>query len=135
MGEVEASSREAAFLVVQSYGLFVISLVEKKTPFYKQDFTIFERVSPKDVVKITYDGEELRGGVYMPESDRGVLTKNRVYPNNVYDETRHLYKIDERGRYYLEVSDEEYEAYLEDLEEGEAEAEEDEAKLRNKFRD
>lgn len=53
MGEVEASSKEAAFLVVQSYGLFVISLVEKKTPFYKQDFTIFERVSPKDVVMIS----------------------------------------------------------------------------------
>jgi type IV pilus assembly protein PilC len=53
MGEVEASSREAAFLVVQSYELFVISLVEKKVPFYKQDFAILERVSPKDVVMIS----------------------------------------------------------------------------------
>jgi type IV pilus assembly protein PilC len=53
MGEVDASSRESAFLVVQSYGLFVISLVEKKTPFYKQDFAIFDRVSPRDVVMIS----------------------------------------------------------------------------------
>jgi type IV pilus assembly protein PilC len=53
MGEVEASSREAAFLVVQSYGLFVISLVEKKTPFYKKNLTIFERVSAKDVVMVS----------------------------------------------------------------------------------
>jgi type IV pilus assembly protein PilC len=53
MGEVEASSREAAFLVVQSYDLFVISLIEKKIPFYKQDFAIFERVSPKDIVMIS----------------------------------------------------------------------------------
>ncbi len=52
-GEVEASSREAAFLVVQSYGLYVISLVEKKVPFYKRDFIIFERVSPKDIVMVS----------------------------------------------------------------------------------
>ncbi len=52
-GEVDASSKEAAFLVVQSYGLYVISLIEKKVPFYKRDFTIFERVSPKDVVMVS----------------------------------------------------------------------------------
>jgi type IV pilus assembly protein PilC len=52
-GEVEASSKEAAFLVVQSYDLYVVSLVEKKVPFYKQDFAIFERISPKDVVMVS----------------------------------------------------------------------------------
>lgn len=53
-GVVEASSREAAFLVVQSYELYVISLTEKKTPFYKQDFGgSFERVSGQDVVMIS----------------------------------------------------------------------------------
>ncbi len=52
-GEVEASSKEAAFLVVQSYGLYVISLTEKKVPFYKRDFTIFEQVSGKDIVMIS----------------------------------------------------------------------------------
>ncbi len=53
MGEVEASSREAAFLVVQSYDLYVISLIEKKIPFYKRDFAIFERVSAQDIVMIS----------------------------------------------------------------------------------
>ncbi len=53
MGEVEASSKEAAFLVVQSYDLYVISLIEKKVPFYKKDFAIFERVSPKDIVMVS----------------------------------------------------------------------------------
>ncbi len=52
-GEVEASSKEAAFLVVQSYELYVVSLVEKKVPFYKRDFKLFERVSPKDVVMVS----------------------------------------------------------------------------------
>ncbi len=53
-GVVEASSRESAFLVVQSYDLYVISLTEKKVPFYKQDFgSSFERVSGQDVVMIS----------------------------------------------------------------------------------
>ncbi len=52
-GEVDASSKEAAFLVVQSYELTVISLVEKKVPFYKKDFAAFDRVSPKDVVMVS----------------------------------------------------------------------------------
>ncbi len=52
-GVVEASSREAAFLVVQSYGLYVVSLEELKTPFYKQDFVIFERATGQDVVMIS----------------------------------------------------------------------------------
>ncbi len=53
-GVVEASSRETAFLVVQSYELYVVSLTEKKTPFYKQDFgSSFERVSGQDVVMIS----------------------------------------------------------------------------------
>lgn len=52
-GEVEASSKESAFLVVQSYGLYVISLEEKKTPFYKKDFALFEHVSGKDIVMIS----------------------------------------------------------------------------------
>jgi len=53
VGEVEASSKEAAFLVVQSYDLYVISLIEKKIPFYKRKFKIFERISTKDVVMIS----------------------------------------------------------------------------------
>lgn len=53
-GIVDASSREAAFLVVQSYDLYVISLTEKKIPFYKQDFgSSFEKVSGQDVVMIS----------------------------------------------------------------------------------
>ncbi len=52
-GEVEASSRESAFLVVQSYGLYVVSLAEKKVPFFKRDFTIFERVSGQDIVMVS----------------------------------------------------------------------------------
>ncbi len=52
-GEVKASSKDAAVLVIQSYDLYVVSLTEKKTPFYKQDFVFFERVSGKDVVMIS----------------------------------------------------------------------------------
>ncbi len=53
VGEVEASTKEAAFLVVQSYDLYVISLIEKKIPFYKRNFKIFDRISTKDVVMIS----------------------------------------------------------------------------------
>lgn len=52
-GEVKASSKDAAVLVIQSYDLYVISLTEKKTPFYKQDFVFFERVSGKDIVMVS----------------------------------------------------------------------------------
>jgi len=52
-GEVEASSQEAAFSVVQSYGLYVISLEEKKVPFYKRDFTFFDHVKGREVVMIS----------------------------------------------------------------------------------
>ena len=52
-GEVEASSQEAAFSVVQSYGLYVISLEEKKVPFYKRDFTFFDYVKGREVVMIS----------------------------------------------------------------------------------
>ncbi len=52
-GVVEASSRESAFLVVQSYDLYVVSLTEQKVPFYQQDFVFFEKVSGQDVVMIS----------------------------------------------------------------------------------
>ncbi len=53
-GEVEASSKEAASLVVESYGLYIVSLQKKKIPFYKKELPpIFERVSGKDIVMIS----------------------------------------------------------------------------------
>ena len=52
-GVVEASTKEAASLVVQSYGLYIISLTAEKVPFYQQDFVIFEKVSGQDIVMIS----------------------------------------------------------------------------------
>lgn len=52
-GEVEASSKEAAFLVIQSYDLYVVSLTEKKVPFFQRDFTLFERISGQDIVMVS----------------------------------------------------------------------------------
>ncbi len=54
IGEVDASSKNTAFLVVQSYGLYVISLTEKKVPFYKKELpTILDGVSGQDIVMIS----------------------------------------------------------------------------------
>ncbi len=53
-GVVEASSRESAFLVVQSYGLYIVSLTEKKLPWHQRELGKgFERVSGQDVVMVS----------------------------------------------------------------------------------
>ncbi len=53
-GEVEASSKDSASLVVENYGLYVVSLEEIKVPFYKRELPpIFERASGKDIVMIS----------------------------------------------------------------------------------
>jgi type IV pilus assembly protein PilC len=49
-GVVEASSKEAAFSLLQKYGLYVTYLEEAKPPFYARRIEIFQRVSPRDIV-------------------------------------------------------------------------------------
>jgi len=49
-GIVEASSREAAFNVLKSHGLFVTLLEEPSAPFYARKIKFLDRVSGKDVV-------------------------------------------------------------------------------------
>jgi len=49
-GVVEASSKEAALSLLQTYGLYVTSLEEeKKPPFFLKRIEIFQRVSRKDI--------------------------------------------------------------------------------------
>ena len=53
-GTVEASSREAAILLLQRHNLFVTFLERAETrPFYAKKIKIFERVSKKDVVNFS----------------------------------------------------------------------------------
>jgi len=49
-GVIEASSREAAVLLLQKYGLYVTFLEVTKIPFYARRIEIFQRISSKDVV-------------------------------------------------------------------------------------
>jgi len=49
-GVVEASSREAALLLLQKYGFYVTYLGEIKVPFYAQKVKIFQRISQRDIV-------------------------------------------------------------------------------------
>lgn len=49
-GVVEASSRDSAFGILKSYGLYVTALEEISLPFYAKRIGFLERVSKKDVV-------------------------------------------------------------------------------------
>lgn len=49
-GVIEASSREAALLLLQKYGLYVTFLEEAVSPVYAKRIKFFERVSQKDIV-------------------------------------------------------------------------------------
>lgn len=49
-GQIEASSKEAAILLLQKYGLYVTFLEEAVSPLYAKRVRIFESISSKDVV-------------------------------------------------------------------------------------
>jgi len=49
-GVVEASSKEAALVLLQKYGLYITLLEEKALPFYARRLTLFEPVTKKDLV-------------------------------------------------------------------------------------
>jgi type IV pilus assembly protein PilC len=50
-GIVEASSREAAVSLLQSYGLYITFLQEEKEkPFFLKELTIFQKISKRDLV-------------------------------------------------------------------------------------
>ena len=52
-GVVEASSKEAAFELLKSSGLYVLVLEEESTPVYAKRISFFDRVSNKDLVAFT----------------------------------------------------------------------------------
>ncbi|MEA3292888.1 MAG: type II secretion system F family protein [Patescibacteria group bacterium] len=53
-GDIEASSKDAALILLQRHNLYVTSLEKsKKTPFYFKRIKIFEKVSQKDLVMFT----------------------------------------------------------------------------------
>jgi type IV pilus assembly protein PilC len=49
-GIVEASSKEAAILLLQKYGLYITYLEEVKVPLYAWEVKIFKRISSRDIV-------------------------------------------------------------------------------------
>jgi len=49
-GVVEASSKEAAILLLQKYGLYITYLEEVKVPFYAREVKVFKRISLRDIV-------------------------------------------------------------------------------------
>lgn len=52
-GIIEATSREAALLVLQKYGLYVTFLEETKIPIYSRRINIFQRVSSQDIMVLS----------------------------------------------------------------------------------
>jgi len=49
-GVIEASSKEAALLLLQKYGLYITYLGEVKVPFYAKKLEIFQGISRRDIV-------------------------------------------------------------------------------------
>jgi len=49
-GTVKASSKESAFDVLKTHGLYVTALEKANVPFYARRLKIFERVSKKDIM-------------------------------------------------------------------------------------
>ena len=49
-GVIEASSKEAAILLLQKYGLYITYLERTEVPFYARQVEIFKRVSRRDIV-------------------------------------------------------------------------------------
>src|SRR3989344_6123485 len=49
-GVVEASSREAALSLLQSYGLFITSLKGERGPIIQNKFNLFQRITRRDLV-------------------------------------------------------------------------------------
>ena len=49
-GQIEASSKEAALIFLQKYGLYVTFLGEEVSPFYAKKIKLFEGVPAKDIV-------------------------------------------------------------------------------------
>jgi len=49
-GVIEASSKEAAILLLQKYGLYITYLERTEVPFYAREVEIFKRVSRRDIV-------------------------------------------------------------------------------------
>ncbi|PJB16399.1 hypothetical protein CO116_02235, partial [Candidatus Falkowbacteria bacterium CG_4_9_14_3_um_filter_38_19] len=49
-GVIEASSKEAATLLLQKYGFYITYLEEVEVPFYARPVKTFQRISRKDIV-------------------------------------------------------------------------------------
>ncbi len=49
-GEINASSKEGATLILQNKNFYVLSLEEKKTPFYQREISILERIPESEVI-------------------------------------------------------------------------------------
>jgi len=49
-GVIEASTKEAAILLLQKYGLYLTYLEEVKVPFYAKSVEIFQKISRRDIV-------------------------------------------------------------------------------------
>ncbi len=75
-GEIQADSKGGALLKLQQKGLYVMSIEEKKIPFYKKDFDVnlkfFERISDTDLIMFS------RQLGIMLESQIGVIEALRI---------------------------------------------------------
>jgi len=49
IGTVEASSKEAALILLQKYGFYITYLEEAKAPFYAREVKIFKKISLRDI--------------------------------------------------------------------------------------
>ncbi len=76
-GLVEASSKEAALLLLQKHGFYVTYLERLKIPFYAAKLKIFSGISPKDIVLFS------RQLAIMFESKVPMIESLRVLANQI----------------------------------------------------
>jgi len=87
-GVVEASSREAALLLLQKYGFYVTYLEEAKVPFYAKRVEIFQRISRRDIVLFSRQLSMMFSSrVSLVEALRSLAsqTKNSVLRETILD--------------------------------------------------
>ena len=87
MGEVEASSREAALNLLQKYDLYITLLEPAETgSLFNQRIKLFERVSSKEVVIFSRQLAIMLGAMVPPSEalrTLGIQTRSRVFREKI----------------------------------------------------
>ncbi len=75
-GEVDASSKESAIMLLQEEGFYIISVEEKKIPFWEKDIAILERIPKEELILFPEQMSVMLGsGISVTESLRMVSSQ------------------------------------------------------------